>query len=148
LPCSSGGPEKPIKSAAPEGGHDRVACDVVPDKAHGLRECPRLATLPLRVIAAKVFAQNPSRSSFEQMPGTNEVKRGISRADVFNINDARKAPTCHQHVARDQIAVGHNVPVSASGHCPQNLPHLAKQGCVPQSLATREAASHPLALGR
>ena len=148
LPCCSGGPEKPIKSAASEGGHDWVACNVVPDKAHGLCECPRLAALPLRVVAAKVFAQNPSRSSFEQMPGTNEVKRGISRADVFNINDARKAPTCHQHVARDQIAVGHNVPVSASRHCPQHLPHLAKSRHVQQSLAAREAGVHPLVLGR
>src|SRR5215467_12279562 len=81
------------------------------------------------------------------MPGANKVERGISGSDVLDINDAGKTPVCHQHIPRDQIAVAHDVPVSASRHCPQNSPHLPKSRYVQHSLASQEARIDPLVLG-
>lgn len=79
--------------------------------------------------------------------GANKVKRGISRSEAANINDTRKAPICHKHISRYEIAVGHNVSVSSFRHCPQSPPHPAKSWYVQQSLAAREAGVHPLVLG-
>src|SRR6266567_9520670 len=82
------------------------------------------------------------------MPGTDEVKRGISRSQAANIDDTRQAAICHEHIARYQIAVGHDVSASTSGRCPQSSPHPAKSRHIQPSLAAREAGFHPLVLGR
>lgn len=102
---------------------------------------PCLAALPLPVIAAEVVTQNFPWPGFNEMPGADKVKRGISRSEAAHVNDTGEALIGHEHVSRYEIAVGRGVSASSSGRCPQSPPHPAKSRYVQQSLAAREAPS-------
>ena len=111
-----------------------------------MRECPCLAALPLSVITAEVFAQNFSRPGFEEMPGADKVKRGISRSEAANINDTRKAPICHKHISRYEIAVGHNVSVSSFRHSsaePATSGEVLVRPAIPRCARSRCSSTRP-----
>ena len=65
--------------------HWRIALVVVPDGTHGLFEGPRLAPLPFEVFAAEVVTEQVSTFRVEEMPGSNEIKSRIGRAEAAHI---------------------------------------------------------------
>ena len=124
--------------------HCRIAVDVVPDRAHRLFEGPRLAALPLKVIAAR-RSRSTCRGFFEKMPGANQIESGIRWAQTTDIDDPSQASLRDQHVARNEITVSHDI--SSDTRKLANAAHIRRSRGTSRSARWLEAGLHPWIVG-
>ncbi len=113
-----------VEGALTHPAHRRVAVDVVPHGAHGLFERPRLAWFPLEIVAGEGLAEVPPRLGLEEMPGGDEVERGVGRSESTDIEDPGQSPAGHEQVPRSQVPMGHEIGIVAR-KLAQVSPHAA-----------------------
>src|SRR5690348_13309892 len=77
-----------VEGPAPQSAHRRIAVDVVPDQAHRLLERPRLAALPLQVVAAQCPPERVARAPPQQVPGAHQIQRGVGGAEAARVQYA------------------------------------------------------------
>src|SRR3954470_15395860 len=79
--------DEPLQGTPAHAAHRRVAVDVVPDRSHRLLECPRSASRPLHLVTVEVVAQHVPRFDVQQVPGGDEVERGVGRPEAADVDD-------------------------------------------------------------
>jgi hypothetical protein len=76
-----------LEGASARLGHDRVALHVVPDQPHRLLKCPGLAAFLFEIVASEVVAKDLPWTGFQQVPGGNEIQRGIGGFRATDVDD-------------------------------------------------------------
>jgi hypothetical protein len=85
-----------------------------------------------------------SWANVEQVPGGDQVEGGIGGAEPADIDDPGQTPVGHKHVARDQVAVRHDVPARHARQGAEPGPELSQRLDVEQATTARQAGVHPV----
>lgn len=69
------------------------------------------------------------------------------RPEAAHVENPRKPTGGHEHVARNQIAMGHDVLGRTSRQIAQSRPDAAKSRDIQELLTVRETGLHPRVMG-
>lgn len=78
----------------------------MPDQAHCLLERPSRAPLPLDVAGAEMAPHGLSLGAVEQMPGGDEIQRGVGRPEAAAVKHADKMLALHEEIRGNEVLVG------------------------------------------
>jgi hypothetical protein len=87
------------------------------------------------------------RADLEQVPGADEIQGGIRRPEAADVQHPGQAPVRHEHVAGNEVTVGHHIAGRAARQGPHDSPHAAEPGNIQDLFAAAETRFHPRVMG-
>ena len=82
----------------------------------------------------------------KKMPGPDQIEGRVRRTQTTDIDDPNQATLRDQHVARNEIAMSHDIS-SDTRKLAKRVPQAAEPRSIEELLAVLEAGLHPCIVG-